>query len=204
MSLVNLPNNFLNAPIFTWSSRPPAAGWNNVVIKISDVGTNGSYWQSTGTRWFPCSGEVTLYHSHTAVVLTGTTSETTLVQYTVPAGLMSSKGILEIFHLWEYPSNANTKTVNIRLNSLSGAMYCNIAATTTVDTQNYVCIRANNSTSAQKGGNSTLTTGLGLSNAPIQTSSVDTTVDLPIYVTGQLAVGTNTITYRGIKISYRE
>jgi hypothetical protein len=70
----------LNAvPSVTFANLPAASGVTNQIYNVSDVGINGSNWQSNGTTWLPVNGSVVLFKSNIPFYIapTGTITVTT-------------------------------------------------------------------------------------------------------------------------------
>lgn len=194
----------------TWAQRPNAAQYQNEIIYISDIGVGGSYWTSNGTYWSPLNGEVTLAQSGVTVSLTGTTSETVLATYTLPGGLMSANGQIEIIHFWNVPSTASNKQIRVRHSSLGGGIagdmyYYYNAATTIIGLQGITCIRSANSTTAQKGWGigTTGPSGIGAIASTLRSFARGLQNDSDIVLTAQLADTSETVTLEAYSIVYR-
>lgn len=133
--------------------------------------------------------------SGTAAALTGTTDETVLKSVAVPA--MGPNDILRVMSLWTWTNNANTKTARVRLGGLSGTAHTALVATTTALAQVFTIIYNNNATNAQKGlptASAGVTAG---SSGALVTGAVQTNAGTTLDFTGQLGVGTDTITFQG-------
>lgn len=149
------------------------------------------------------SGGVTLLaHSGTAASATGTTTETTLATYTMPANTLNANGVLRIVSFWTCNSSANSHTARVRFGGTGGTVYSNDTLTSRLSGQGITFIRANNATNAQKAfvgslfGNS----GYFSSSTAITTSAVDTTANVNIVISGQLANSADTLTLEGYTI----
>lgn len=210
-TVLGLPQKdfFDHSKTYTWATRPPAASLVASVIYISNIGVNGSYWISNGTFWSPVNGEVTLAQSGASTNLTGTTSETALVTYTLPGGLMSTVGQLEIIFMYSYTNSANSKTMRIKHSAVGGGAggdtYYSCAVTTTQVTNGICCIHSNNSVSAQKGWGigSTGPSGLGALSSSLRQFTRGLSNDSDIVLTGQLANSGETLTVESYSIVYR-
>lgn len=193
----------------TWAQRPNAAQYQNEIIYISDIGIGGSYWASNGTYWSPLNGEVTLAQSGATVSLTGTTSETVLATYTLPGGLMSANGQLEVWFTTSYTNSANSKTLRVRHSSVGGGVagdiyyYCTHTATESC--MSITCIRSANSTTAQKGFGigSSASAGVGTMAATLRSLTRGLQNDSDIVLTAQLALSSETINVISYSIVYR-
>lgn len=184
-----------------WTSKP-AVGSTNQLIKVSDIGTAGTYFIWKDSRWEPVTSDVTLAVSSTPSSITGTTVETALATITIPGGLMSANGTIEVMSLWSYTNSANAKNLRLRWGSMSGSTVFAVGATTSASCFNYCIARNNNSTSSQKlfaAG----ALGFGTS-ATISTPSIDTSANFSIYLTGQVASAAETVTLESYHVFYRE
>ena len=133
--------------------------------------------------------------SAVAVSAPADTSEDILATINVPAGAMGLSGQVRLRGLVTVNSNANAKTVQVRLGGIAGTVYLskNAASVTTYPFEIMLANRgvANSQTSYQD------VTGLAFNslsgNAKV-TSAIDTTVAQTIVITGQKAVAGDTIT----------
>lgn len=132
----------------------------------------------------------------TSSSVTGTTSETQLGSIIVPANALGANGKLRVCTTWVHSANANNKTLRVRFGGAFGTAYLANVVTSTQQTQAMTMIFNTNATGAQRGFAPT-TAGFGSSNTSPPTSSVDTTVDQEIYISGQLADGADTIWLMG-------
>ena len=118
------------------------------------------------------------------------TSVVTLATITIPAGLMGANGKLKIYPLWSTTNNANQKTLRA---IFSGSTCSTMVSQSVPNNSGLVIIRNINSESVQK-CSSGLVAGIGSSTGSIASPTVDTTAATTITLTGQLAVGTDTMT----------
>lgn len=204
MAEVKLPGLFFGAPEYTWALLPAASTVTGLTVRVTDVGVGGSFWTSNGTKWFPTATEVLLVNDQTSLAITGTTSEVQAFTYTVPAGLMGPNGVLEIVYLFTYTNSANNKTLRVRFGGTGGTVFSSVTAATSESSVKYIWIRNANSTSSQKGPSSGSVTGFGTGTGAAIASSVDTSSATDIVISGALALSTETVTYIGCRISYRE
>lgn len=123
------------------------------------------------------------------VSLTGTTNETTMATITIPGGAMGANGQIIVDSLWTYPSTANNKIMRVKF---GGTTYQAVTATTTLNSSQSVRIANKNATNSQMAP-STGIIGSGAQNFTPATSSVDTTSPVTLLLTGQLALGTETL-----------
>ena len=179
---------------YTWANKPSVAP-NGQIICVTDVGENGILCRGNGTKWVRMHS-IRYYDLTTAVALTGTTVETTLVTITIPAGLIGSKGKVKLYPLWSTTNNANTKTLRVKFQS--GTVYTAVAYNT-AHVGGLVIIRNLESESIQR-VSSGLLAGLGGTATSISQTTVNTSAATTITITGQLAVGTDTLTLEDLFI----
>ena len=179
---------------YTWANKPSVAP-SGQIICVTDVGENGSLWRGNGTKWVRLS-QILFYDLTAAVALTGTTSETTLVTITIPAGLIGSKGEVKLYPLFSATNNANNKTVRIKLGGSTGYF---LQSSGYAQLSNLVIFRNFNSESVQK-VSSGLPAGLGSTGGSFTSLTIDTSAATTITITGQLAVGTDTLTLEDLFI----
>lgn len=207
MGFISLPAE--NVPQYLWTNRPSASSTIGELIYITNVGIGGSYWISNGTYWSPLNGEVTLAQSGDAINLTGFATEQVMATYTLPGGLMSANGQLEIIHFWNVTNSVNNKTVRIRHSAVGGGVvgdtYYSFTQTAIVGIQAITCIRANNSVSAQKGWGiaTSVASGIGAIAATLRSFTRDLQNDSDIVFTAGLANTSETVTLEGYSIVYR-
>lgn len=207
MGFISLPSETIQQ--YLWANRPSAASVVGELIYITNVGIGGSYWISNGTYWSPLNGEVTLAQSGAAVSMTGAATEQVMATYTLPGGLMSANGQIEIIHFWNVTNSVNNKTVRIRHSAVGGGVsgdtYYSFTQTAIVGVQAITCIRANNSVSAQKGWGiaTSVSSGLGAIAATLRSFTRDLQNDSDIVFTAGLANTSETVTLEGYSIVYR-
>ena len=173
---------------YTWANKPSVAPLGQIIC-ITDIGENGSLWRGNGTKWVRMHS-IRYYDLTTAVALTGTTVETTLVTITIPAGLIGSKGKVKLYPLFSATNNTNNKTVRIKLGGSTGYF---LQSYSYAQLSNLVIFRNFNSESVQK-VSSGLPAGLGSTGGSFTSLTIDTSAATTITITGQLAVGTDTMT----------
>lgn len=192
----------------TWASRPTTAQVGDL-ITITDVGPVDEVFKWTGLRWAPINGQCLIYSTNASVSVTGTVDQTELGTVTLPGGLVSANGILEISSFWTMTNSANNKIIKIKLGQTSdpvtgGSSFVN-RTETTISIHQYLCIlRCSNSLNVQKAISSTISTGLGSTTASNFTNTYDLSTDKKIFFTGQLANTGETITLRGWRLMYKE
>lgn len=126
--------------------------------------------------------------------VTGTLSETTLATIAIPAGAMGVNGSLRVTTKWSMPNNANTKTMFVRLGGT--ILGINVGVTTTTAYNAVTMIQNRGAGNSQIGTN-----GGGIGNITGQpTATIDTTIAQNLTITGQLGVGTDTLTLEGYTV----
>jgi hypothetical protein len=178
---------------YTWANKPSVAP-NGQIICVTDVGENGSLWRGNGTNWVRLHS-IKFYDLSAAFVLTGTTLAATLATITIPASLIGANGKVKFYPLWSNTNNANTKTLRVVLNGAT-TVYTGVSQNS-VHNSGLLILRNFNSETAQR-MSSGMTAGLGSTTGSIAAATVNTTAPVTIAVTGQLAVGTDTMTLEGL------
>lgn len=206
MPTINLPE--IKTRSLLWANRPEASSAKGEVYYFTDIGPNGSSWISNGEFWSPVNGEVVLAASGLISSVTGTTSETSLAAYTIPAGLMSRIGQFDLVVLTSNTNNANTKTFRIRLADvglINGVAYYTAGVSSVTHMQVWCSIRANNSLNAQKGFGATGVTiaGIGIANAGLIAGTRNMNQACNITLTGQLANSSDTASLLAWTIVYK-
>ncbi len=181
---------------YTWANKPSVAP-NGQIICVTDVGENGSLWRGNGTKWVRLN-PIKIFSLSTPFSLSGTTNAVTLATatITIPAGLLGANGKLKIYPLWSTTNNANQKI--LRLN-IGGVLCSTMTSQSVPNNSGLLIIRNINSESAQK-CSSGLVAGIGSSFGSIAVTTIDTTAATTITITGQLAVGTDTLTLEDLFI----
>ena len=144
------------------------------------------------------------WSSAVAVPLTGSTSETALATIAIPAGAMGANGILRITPLWSWTNNGNTKTLRIRLGGISGTIFYALATTTSASQRGQTQIANRGAQNSQISQPDTMG-AYGLSGTANKTGTIDTSAAQDLVITGQLGVGTDTITLESylVEILYK-
>ena len=173
---------------YTWANKPSVAPLGQTIC-ITDVGENGSLWRGNGTKWVRLN-PIKIFSLSAPVSLTGSTSVVTLATITIPAGLLGANGKLKIYPLWATTNNANIKTLRVLL---GGSPCTTMTSFSVPNNSGLIILRNVNSESAQK-CSSGLVAGIGSSPGSIASTTIDTTAATTITLTGQLAVGTDTMT----------
>lgn len=208
MGIINLPDNTFEVTKYTWATKPSYAKTGDLIM-ITDIGPVDEVFKWNGTRWSPLNGQCLIYSTNASVSVTGTVDQTELGTVTLPGGLVSANGILEISSFWTMTNSANNKIIKIKLGQTTdpvtgGSSFVN-RTETTISIHQYLCIlRCSNSLNVQKAISPTISTGLGSTTASNYTNTYDLSTDKKIFLTGQLANTGETITLRGWRFMYKE
>lgn len=124
------------------------------------------------------------------VSLTGSTSEVELGRIILPPYPLGTAGLLQLMAQFSTTNNANAKTVRVRSTSLAGTILAsgNISGNGGATFGTLIGVRP-----AGILGSGLASSFFGL-NAALASVALDWSVNNPILITGQLAVGTDTLT----------
>jgi hypothetical protein len=170
---------------------------NKIINPVTAFINNG------GTRTI-FDDPVILAESGAAASVGATTDETTLATISVPGNAMGANGRVQVETLWSYTNGADDKTARVRFSGASGTQYLVTALTTTATLNHVVVIQNANATNSQV-GSFISTVAYNASTAAHVTSSVDTTADTTVVITGQKETSGDTMTllwYR-VTLTYR-
>lgn len=141
----------------------------------------------------------TLAQSATSVSLTGTTDETTLASYTLPAGFVRTGGRIEVYTLWSMTGSTNAKTKRVKIGSTA---FMAVATTsgTTVALGRLTTLFARSRTS-QLAILASAPSGAGAQSSANTTGTEDLDTSLTLAITGQLASSGETLTLEAYSIT---
>jgi len=167
---------------YTWANKPSVAPLGQIIC-VTDVGENGILCRGDGAKWIRMH-PVNLYNLATPVVLTGTTSETTMLTVSIPASLMNKRGRANVIVLFSLTNNANAKTVKVKV---GGATFITFTSTN----QNLLglsgwLLNLNSETSQKSNSAASFT--------------IDTTIANDLVITGQLANAGDTVTLTAVSL----
>jgi hypothetical protein len=153
---------------------------------------DGTVWQEVSRSNSNDLRSIILQTSAVALPHPGTiTTEYTFATVTIPAGLLGLNGLIEVDAVFSYTNNANTKTFRYKH---GGNNFLSTSATATSSASFIKRIQNRGVANSQIGEAPTSQAPGGTNaNAPY-TASVDTAVTSSILITGQLAVGTDSMT----------
>lgn len=161
---------------------------------------DGSCWTTTagifarinGVTIGPLRTGNLLANSVAAASVTGTLTETTLGNFTLPAGALATGGQLYVVQLWSHTNSAFNKTLRAKL---GGTNFLLSVQTTNLSFQRLTPIYARGRTSQVfYGSASSTTTGFGSSTGAVSTAAINLDADVAVILTGQLADIGDTIT----------
>lgn len=138
----------------------------------------------------------TLAQSAVAVPHTGDTVEFTFATVTVPANAIGINGRIEIKAEFSHTGSANAKTGRIRF---GGTLLVSNAPTAAV-TLRLQCAAANRGVANSQRASGFAQTSVATSTEIVATSAIDTTANADITITGQLALGSETITLESYQV----
>lgn len=195
VSIVGAPPVFAGS--FSWASRPnPATTPVGAQFRATDMG-NATF-TNTGTYWRPIGGAITLAQLATPASVTGTTTETALATVVVPGGLLGASGVLRVTPAFTLPSNANNKTLSLRLGGQLASQY--VITTVSAGLQMLLHIR-NRTASTQVSSNAGAgSIGLGSGGVGFGALTVDTTVDQPLIISATLGSAADTVTLESYSV----
>ena len=167
---------------YTWANKPAIAPLGQVIC-ITDIGENGILCRGDGTKWIRMH-QVNLYNLAAPVVLNGTTSETTMLTFSIPASLMNKRGRANVIVLLSLTNNANNKTVRAKIGGQT------VVATTST----------NQSVLGFSGWMLNLNSETSQKNASAVSFTIDTTIANDFAITGQLAYPGDSVTLTAVSL----
>lgn len=128
---------------------------------------------------------------------TGDTNLATLATVTLPGGSMEANGQLQINTVWTFGGAAGTKTFKV---NLGASAILNATATATMVNGRYPIVVQNQGATGSQVSHTGGAFGATTTAGWVVSSSVDTTVDQTITLTGQLGSAADTITLASYQI----
>ncbi len=165
-----------------WWNASPGAGKPEYWLCIAG-GTPGTW---IGVNVQP-------FLSGSPISLTGATALTTLVEITIPGGVMGPKGVIDVDAVFSMTGSAGTKTASLTFGASGAGFWANTYATNVTQARFTGRISNAGSVSAQVGG-----MGAGAGNgsngggSPTKTT-LNTASNQSLKITGQLASGADTL-----------
>lgn len=130
--------------------------------------------------------------------ITGSTTEISVYQLTIPGGSMSATGSLRISFLWSMTNNGNSKTVRVKFGN-SGPMTFTSATNSIVSIAGILTIQNMGAVNSQEAHGS-LAASLGPTGTVLNTAAIDTSVNQLLEFTLQLASGSDTASLRRVLV----
>lgn len=128
--------------------------------------------------------------SAVAVPLTGSTAETTLATIDIGAGLLGLDGIIDVDMVLSWTNSANNKTIKAKY---GGAIFSQNVVTTTASGRFQAALQNRDSAASQVSAAAS-NPGSGTNSSAVVTLTIDSSVAQTLTITGQLALGTETLT----------
>lgn len=166
-----------------WANRPPAAQCAGQLFEF--IGSDGYKFRciSDGVMWVPVGAFRRLPRNPLPAV---TTMSTTTI--TIPGGLMGPNGELRV---WMRFSHAKTSSQKLLQINAGAALICNFpSSSATAAGGDYVARLLNRGSQSSQSITYNSYSGIGIIN-DVATASVDTSVDFPLIIGGQMAVATD-------------
>jgi hypothetical protein len=126
-----------------------------------------------------------------AISHTGDTAEYTFASVTIPGGTLGPNGVLRVNPIWSITGSTNAKTLRVRLGGTAFSAQA-IAAASTINTATVTLI-ANVGNQANQVGAGSVNAG----TVAVVRATLDTSQDLVLLLTGQLASSGETVTLEG-------
>lgn len=176
---------------YTWANKPSVAPLGQIIC-VTDVGENGSLWRGDGTKWIKLSG-FKYYQSTTPSLLTGTTDETVMGQFTLKGTILGKNGRMKIWPVFTRGTGTSNRTVKANLNGVQcfGSLFASASSYNAL-----IIVRNQNSESSQKTSGNFATGGLGGGSSNINTTE-NTANDVTVTITGTLSNAAEPLTLDG-------
>ena len=111
-------NKHAQPPAYTWANKPAAADFIGTIL-VTDLFVP-AYFYSDGTNWLPVGGHVLLGADSDRAAQNlrhdANTTETIVATVTLPAGLLNTRGFLDIKYGMRTDTSAATKTFRVYMN----------------------------------------------------------------------------------------
>ena len=166
-----------------------------ILVPTPAVGTNTT--QVVNAEFLKTNGYGRLIYSNNVQhAHTGTTNETELFNFTIPANSMGANGTLQ-FNFKAQSTSGTTGIKYIRLKNGSSVLGYSFINSATTQINKSICTTENrNSTSAQISSNASLT----MFNSAFTLTTIDTTQPWTVSVTAQLGVGTENVSIESLSV----
>jgi hypothetical protein len=162
------------------NTQPITGSFNSSGILLQLVGPGGS----------AVNLPYAISQSATAVSLTGSVAETSMLSITIPASIMGINGSLRLSTVWSTTNNVNNKTITTKFGGTTASTAV-LASCATYREQRQISNRGSLSSQVTSTG---AAGGWGVSSSAIVTLTKDTSIDQILSVTGTLANAGDTMT----------
>lgn len=153
---------------------------------------DGTVWVEVSRSYGAEPKSIILADSAVAIPHPGTiTTEYTFVSVNIPPDILGINGIVEVEAVFSYSNNANVKTMRYRF---GGGAFFSTTATATSSAAFLKRIQNRGVSNSQIGEAASSQAQGGTNANPVYTSAIDTTASTSVAITGQLSVGTDTMT----------
>lgn len=146
----------------------------------------------------PSKFKIVTAASAAASSVTGTTSDTTLFTFPLPAGTVGPNGAIQIIVGFSYTNSGNNKTLRVKI---GGTNFAAVVVTTTAAMVRNMVVYNVNSQAVQTEWTSTIAAGFGVTTNALTSGAKDLSVAQDITVSGQLASSGETITMEYVLIN---
>jgi len=161
--------------------------------------------QQFGAHLIPSVPGLTLieeFKSAVAAALTGTTAETVLATFNVPAGLLGANGEIEVEWDATETNSANNKTLTLRLGGLAGTAVLTHTTLSVAGRSARATVGFRNSAASQRTRGYTATDAAALTSVAGVASAVNFQLDQLVVITGTLANAGDTLTLEKFKLRF--
>lgn len=187
-------------PTYTSATMPDATLHPWAIVVCSDIIPGGALLRSTGTRWVPLWGDLTLANFNTDISVGNSTNFETLRQITVPGWLLGKNDGIQVEGVATITASTGSKTVNMTIGPAAAIVGSMGTATSSFVTMPFTLSFFNaDSKQAQVGSGA----GIGASTVAVQKTTVDTQVDFVVAISGRKSVAGEVLTVNRAKFVYK-
>lgn len=119
----------LTPSTYTFADIPTASDCTGCVVRISDIGVNGSLWMSNGANWEPVGGQVVLCRGSSTITTPTDTSNNSIATCTIPAGLMGANSYIDTFAMWDRTSGTGNIYTRVEFDATGETEMCGTSST---------------------------------------------------------------------------
>lgn len=188
-------------PTYTSATLPDASLHPLAIVFCSDLISGGALLRSIGTRWVPLWGDLTLANFNSDVSVGASTNFETLRQITVPGWLLGQNDGIEVEGVATITASTGSKTVNMTIGPASSIVGSQATITSTIVTMPFRLSFVNSASNlAQVGCGGGIP---GASTVAVQKTTVDTSVDFVVAISGRKSVAGEVLTINRAKFTYK-